>query len=146
MDTPSERLTEPPRNLADRFGTVKWRNYDGVRNFRDSRPGLLIFFLRRQYTAVSRIYHFRVGCRASMATPRNASRAPTEIHGTLRNGKMAELRIDSGILGILGPPFCFPPLPPRLGRFRVFSVSALGVGIQIKPTTGKLVPTEPPIR
>ena len=39
---------------------------------------------------------------------RNVSRDPTGPRGTLRNGKMAELRLESGILGIPGPVVRFP--------------------------------------
>ena len=65
-------------------------------------------------TMVSRVYHCRVGCWASMATPRGVSRRPSYLNGTLRNGKMAELRIASGILWIPGSAFCFPSSPPLL--------------------------------
>ena len=55
----------------------------------------------------------------------NASLGPKEPRGTLRGGKMEELRIASGILGIRGPVFGFPCVatPPkevaRIYRFRV---------------------------
>ena len=55
------------------------------------------------------------------------SERPPEPNGTLRNGKLVELRPESGILGILGAAFCFLSTSPRLRRFRVFIVSALGI-------------------
>ena len=42
-----------------------------------------------------------------MATPAECLLEPTELRGTLRNGKMAELRLESGILGITAASFCF---------------------------------------
>ena len=62
-----------------------------------------------------------------MAAP--SGRLPTP-HGTLRKGKMAELRISSGILGIPGSAFCFLTSPPLLRRFRVCIISALAVGVK----------------
>ena len=60
-------------------------------------------------------------------------RLPPEPRGTLRGGKMAELRIESGILRIHGSAFCFLSPPPLLRRFRVFVIAALGVGSQWPP-------------
>ena len=54
-----------------------------------------------------------------------------EPHGTPRNAtdrKMAELRIKSGIFRILGSAFSLLSSPTHLRRFRVFRISALGVG------------------
>ena len=41
---------------------------------------------------------------------------------------MAELKLESGILGIRGPAFCFPFADTHLMRFLVFSAPASGVG------------------
>ena len=77
-------------------------------------------------TAVSRTHRFRVGRWALTAIP--VGRLP-EPHGTLRSGKMAELRIESGILAVSGSFFCFPVLAAHLRRYRVFRVSAFGFGL-----------------
>ena len=60
--------------------------------------------------------------------PRNAPRNPRCPHGTLRGGKMAETRLESGILGIDGPVFGFLLSPPRMRGFRVFTATGFGVG------------------
>ena len=66
---------------------------------------------------------------ALMATPaERPPRDPAEPHGILRNGKMAELRADSGILWIRESVFCFLSSSPHLRWFRVFIGAALGVG------------------
>ena len=83
MSTPAERLQEPPRNPAGRYGAVK---------------------------------------------SRTVSRIPAEPRGTLRNGKISELRLEPGILGIPGQAFCIHCAANHLRRFRVFSVSASGIG------------------
>ena len=48
------------------------------------------------------------------APPRNFARQPTDPHGTLRNGKMAELRLETGNLGNTGLAFCLPIVVARL--------------------------------
>ena len=69
---------------------------------------------------------------------------PPGPHGTLRNGKMAELRLESGIFGIAGSALCFLSSPPRLRRFRVFSIAALGVWRQWPiPRNGPRGPAKP---
>ena len=60
-----------------------------------------------------------------MDTP--AERLPGLL-GTQRSGKIAELRIESGILGIVGSAFCFFFIRRHLRRFRLFRISALRVG------------------
>ena len=52
-----------------------------------------------------------------MAAPRNDSRGP---HGTLRVGKMEELRIESGIFRVPGSGFSFSSRAAHLRWFRVY--------------------------
>ena len=54
-------------------------------------------------------------------------------HGKLRSGKMAELRIECGILWIPVAAFCFSSPVANLRRFRAFRISALVVGRQWTP-------------
>ena len=58
----------------------------------------LVFLTSSPSTEVSCIYRFRDGRWALMAAPRNVSRNPAGARGTQRGGKMAVLRIGSGIL------------------------------------------------
>ena len=55
--------------------------------------------------------------------PLNVSRKPPWPHGTLRRGKMAEIRLESGIWAIRGPGFLFP-----IRRHPIYGSLALGVG------------------
>ena len=86
--TPSERLPEPKETL--RIGKMAELQIDA---------GILWIpgpafppFVVAPSTAVSRIYRFRAGRRALKFTP--AERLPVP-HGTLRGGKMAELRLEA---------------------------------------------------
>ena len=62
-----------------------------------------------------------------------ASRNPTERRGTPRNGRIAELRLESGIFRISGPPFRFSLCVAVRGGF-VFSASPRWVlGVDGRP-------------
>ena len=95
-----------PRNPKERKnGGITTR----IWHFMDSWVGLSFFFLRRPiyggfvYLAFPR-WVLGVSVRPRGAPPRD----PTEPHGTLRNGKMAGWRLESGFLGIPGAAFRFP--------------------------------------
>ena len=123
MSTPAER----PHGTPTRTATE--RENGGItrraRIFRDSWRCLLLSCLVSPSTAVSCIQRCRVGCWALMPAP---TERPPGARGTLRGGKMAELRLGSGILRIPGAELCFLSSSPHLRRFRVFSAAALGVG------------------
>ena len=57
---------------------------------------------------------------------------PPESHGTLRNGEMAELRIESVILGIRSSAFCFSS-PPIYGGFVFFAFPRWALGVKGRP-------------
>ena len=117
-----------PRNPKERYGTENGGITNRIRNFRDSWISLFSF-IRHPSAVGSSIYHFRVGCWALKGTPRNAHRNPTEPHGTLRNGKLFELRIESGILRVPGSAFCFLSSPPIYGGFVYLSFPRWALGV-----------------
>ena len=116
----------PPRSPAERQNREITSR---IRNFTDSWADLTVFSLRHPSAAVSFIYHFRVGCWALMGAPsERLPEPPTEPRGAPRNGKFGQLQIKSEILRIPGLPFRFSFCAARPRRFRLFRISALGVG------------------
>ena len=75
----------------------------------DPRPGLLLPFRRHPiYGGFAHLVPARWVLGVDVHLPRGVSRGPTEPQGTLRYGKMAELRLESAILGAHGPVLRFP--------------------------------------
>ena len=56
-----------------------------------------------------------------------------EPHGTLRNGKLGELRVESVILRVPGPAFCFLPPSPIYGGFVYLSFPRWVLGVNGHP-------------
>ena len=129
MQTPAERPPAPPQNPAGRYGTVEWADYFWNPDFYGfpGRPFRFSFF-------VARLRWIRVFGAAALGVGRyrepsaECSQEPTESHGESRIGKMGELRLESGFLGIPSAAFCFLVASPRLRWSRVFIVYTLGVG------------------
>ena len=124
----TSRGTSPgaTRNPAERYGTVKWRNYDGASEFWGFLVLSVVFcclrpicggfaylvpprlvlgvnvYPRGTSPGAPRKHTVRYGAVKS----RNVCRGRTEPRGAPRNGKIAELRLESGISGIPGQCFC----------------------------------------
>ena len=110
-----------------RYGAKNGGITNGVRNFRGSWEGLAFSFRRHPiYGGFASLVPPRWLLGVDVHLPRDVSRKPPWPHGALRGGKMAEIRLESGILRIFAPAFCFLSSPPRLRKFCVFSDVALG--------------------
>ena len=127
MATNAERPPEP-RGTLRMAKMAELRLESGILGI--SGSAICFPFFAAPSTVVSRIYYFRFGRWASTATP---AESPPGPHGTLRSGKMAELRIECGILWIPVAAFCFSSPVANLRRFRAFRISALVVGRQWTP-------------
>ena len=97
-----------------------------TRDLSDYRVAL---YAKRPYTPTPR------GVVGNARPPRNGTRRP---RGALRGGKMAKLQLESGILGVRAPPFCFTFFETRLRMPRVFRAPALRVGRLCPPPAARL--------